>query len=147
MIRLVLFISLLLMTGCLRTRTASPREQFLQTVSDRAAYAKVYEVSPESLREQEERLFSLVKRIVQNVREVNRTTTNNPSLDQGLIRIERKTEGLYQERLKLIESLEQHYNQKTDAILFFHFWPNDEKQQVGYVIIRSGVPIYTELLW
>lgn len=130
----------MVLAGCSSVTPYSPREAFLARTPERAAYAKLYEVSPESLRENEEGRLRLTKAFVQGVRNAKK---RGADLEEHLAAVERLAGKLHEERLDWIRELESGYDPKTDVILFFHYWPEDEKQDVGYFVTRNGRVIKT----
>jgi hypothetical protein len=131
-----LFLPVVLLVGCSSSKPLSPREAFLARTADRTVYAKLYEVSPESLREKEEKILRITKAIIRGIRRANEDGT---PLNEHLDQLEHVSERLHKEHLGLIQELEREYEPKKDVILFFHYWPNDENQDYGYIVTRDGV--------
>jgi predicted phosphohydrolase len=131
-----LFLPVVFLAGCSSLKPLSPREAFLVRTADRTDYAKLYEVSPESLREKEERILRITKAIIRGIRRANEEGT---PLNEHLDQLEHVSELFYREHLGLIQEMEEAYDPKTDVILFFHYWPNDENQDYGYIVTRDGV--------
>lgn len=125
-----------LLTGCSGSKALSPREAFLARTTDRTAYAKLYEVSPESLRREEERIHRIIKGVVRGVREAKK---EGRDIDKHLADVERGGELLHEERLGWISELEAGYDPKADVVLFYHYWPDDENQDFGFMVTRNGV--------
>ena len=113
----------------------SPREKFLSRTANRTAYAKLYEVSPESLREQEDKILRIKKSFVRGVREA---INQGVDINERLTQIENFSELLHSQSLEDIRELELGYNPKTDVILFYHYWVEDDKQDFGYIVSRDG---------
>ena len=128
----------LLCAGCAVAKRVSPREAFLKSVPNPNAYAKLYEVSPEILRDKEETLLRRTKALIKGVRALSTNEINSAMLANGLERMEEIAGLFYEGDMEVIEALEKDYNPETDVMLFFHFWPRDDAQETGYVIIRDG---------
>jgi hypothetical protein len=135
---------LIILSGCSVSKTMSPREAFLTRTADRASYAKLYEVSPESLREKEDRMLRMTKAIIQGIRKVNK---EGMPLNEHLDQVEHISELFHKEHLGLIREIEEGYDPKTDVILFFHHWPDDENQRYGYIVTRNGKSMKTVSGW
>jgi hypothetical protein len=131
-----LLLPLVILTGCSSSKPLSPREAFLARTADRTVYAKLYEISPESLRETEERILRITKAIIRGIRRANDEGT---PLNEHLDQLEHVSELFHKEHLGLIQELEKAYDPKMDVILFFHYWPEDENQDFGYIVTRDGV--------
>jgi hypothetical protein len=129
--------------GC-STPQMSSREAFLSRVPDRSHYYKLYEVSPEALRFEGDRILRLTKNFTQGVREVVRECRECPALDAHLSRVDHIAERLHEPHLQLVQQLEEVYDRKTDTILFFHYWVADGEDDVGhqewgYLVTRGGI--------
>lgn len=130
------------LVGC-RTGRMSPREAFLSRAPDRTNYYKLYEVSIESLRAEEDRILRLTKGFTKGVRSV---TTNCPPcapLQEHLSRVDMIADKLHKPDVAFIERLQKDYDPKTDTILFFHYWDSSQDevgfQDYGYLVTRGGV--------
>jgi hypothetical protein len=130
-----LVLAAILLAGCSSSKILSHREAYLARAADRTAYAKLYEVSPESLREKEDRILSTVRAIVNGIKEAN---AQGQDVEERLAQIEHAAELFYREHLAFIRLLETQYDPKTDVILFYHYWVEDEEQDYGYVVTRNG---------
>jgi hypothetical protein len=138
---------LLGLTGCATKPVTSPRELFLRGVADRSAYAKLYEVSPEILRTKEDEVLRVANSIIQGVRKANGASDRNAAIEEGLLRMEQFVQRTHDERMALVRKLELSYDPKTDLVFFFHYWPSDDKQEIGYIVVRDGVLRTKVLLW
>ena len=135
-IRFLMFLlPMVFLVGCVSPKPMSPREKFLSRTANRTAYAKLYEVSPESLHEQEDKILRIKKSFVRGVREA---INQGVDINERLTQIENFSELLHSQSLEDIRELELGYNPKTDVILFYHYWVEDDKQDFGYIVSRDG---------
>jgi hypothetical protein len=126
-----------MVVGC-STPQMSPRQAFLLRTPDRTNYFRVYEVSPESLRVEEERIVRLTKNFTQTTRQVSTNCPACPVLEAHLSRVESIADRLHKRHVELMQQLENVYDSKTDAILYFHYWAG-ERQEAGYLVTRDGI--------
>lgn len=126
-----------LISAC--TTPQSPREAFLTRCPDRANYANVYEVSPEFLRGEDERMYRNTKSQVAHIRDTIKDDHDSRTLERQLVEIEKRNETVHKSRLQAIEQVEKFYNPKTDSLLFFRHSAGNRQETVGYLITRNGV--------
>ncbi|MBA4146675.1 MAG: hypothetical protein H0X66_01070 [Verrucomicrobia bacterium] len=137
------------LVGC-STPQNSPREAFLSRVPDRNHYYKLYEVSPESLRWEKDRILKLTKGIAQGVRETAKDCPECPVLDEHLARLDDVAERFHEKDVQLIQQLKEVYDPRLDSILFFHYWVPEVDDDVGYqewgYLITKGGVVKTRLV-
>jgi hypothetical protein len=125
-----------MLTGCVSV-PRSARETFLSSVpAERAHYIQLYEVSIDSLREQETRRFGVTEAFVQAMRETGGDCLTNscPAIETRLERIDMISDVLHKTRLEELKALEEGFNPKTDSILFFAY-ESGTQQEVGFMVV------------
>src|SRR5688572_30769627 len=91
-------------TSC-RTAHISPREAFLSRTPDRTNYFRLYEVSIESLRAEEDQRVRLTKNFVAGAREANCKAC--PELQQHLSRLEMIADKLHTPHVEFMDRLQK----------------------------------------
>ena len=125
-----------ILTSC-ASAPRSARETFLSSVpAERAHYVQLYEVSIDSLREQEARRFGVTEAFVRAMRETGSECLTNScsAVETRLERIEMISDMFHKTRLAELKELEEAYDPKTDTILYFAY-DSGKQQEVGFIVV------------